>query len=503
MFRQSRRGTRRVLGVYMKTIRLCVLGIVALALPGLPLSVPASSASPELDLVRELNKAFVEIASKVSRNVVVINVVQKESPANIEDDDDQERPDSMPPGFWKKFHEQFKHPPLEKTIGQGSGVIIRENGYILTNGHVIEDAESVSVRLQDGKIYKATVRGVDPQSDVAVIKIEAQGLPVAELGDSGRTRVGEFAIAIGAPFGFDYSVTFGHVSAKSRSNIIEGSEGMSMDQDFIQTDALINPGNSGGPLVNVEGQVIGINTLIQGLHTGIGFAIPSNLAREVSDQLIEKGKFARPYLGIGMNAVREENDLRELIPGIQDGVVVRRIVPNGPAAKSDLKPSDIITAVDGEPVATPQELRYAIRGKKIGLPITLQVYRQGKTIPITINPSEWPESAASVTQAKAAPASKSAPVELGITIKALTPALAAQLEMPSNEGVLVATVEKNSPAARSGLKPGDIITAIDQQPIGNRKQFLTALEKADLKKGVLMNLISGNTARFEILKANP
>jgi serine protease Do len=503
MFERSRSGAGKRLALFMKTIRVTFLAMLAIALPGALPQVCAGSPTADLDIVRQLNRAFVEIADKVSRSVVVINVIQKESPASFEDAEDQDHSDSMPPGFWRKFHEQFKRPPMEKTIGQGSGIIIRENGYILTNGHVIEDAERVSVRLQDGKTYKATVRGVDPQSDVAVIKIEAQGLPVAELGDSAQTRVGEFAIAIGAPFGFDFSVTFGHVSAKSRSNIIDGFEGMSMDQDFLQTDALINPGNSGGPLVNVEGQVIGINTLIQGLHSGIGFAIPSNLAKEISDQLIDNGKFIRPYLGIGMNAVREETDLRELIPDIQDGVVVRRIVPDGPAAKSDLKPSDIITAVDGEPVATPQQLRGAIRGKKIGAPITLDVFRQGKTIPIKVSPSEWPEPEVTVTKIKSSPAPKSVPVELGVTVKSLTPALALQFGAAAIEGVLVTTVEKNSPAARSGLKPGDIITSIDQQPTGDRKQFQAAVEKADLKKGVLLNLISGNTARFEILKASP
>jgi serine protease Do len=487
----------------MKTIRATFLAILFIAWPGTFPAVCAGSPSADLDIVRQLNRAFVEIANKVSRSVVVVNVVQKESPVSLDDAEDQDHPDSMPPGFWRKFHEQFKRPPMEKTIGQGSGIIIRENGYILTNGHVIEDADSVSVRLQDGKTYKATVRGIDTQSDVAVIKIEAQHLPVAELGDSSQTRVGEFAIAIGAPFGFDFSVTFGHVSAKSRSNIIDGSMGMSMDQDFIQTDALINPGNSGGPLVNIEGQVIGINTLIQGLHSGIGFAIPSNLAKEISDQLIDNGKFIRPYLGIVMNTVREEIDLRELIPGIQDGVVVSKILRDGPAAKSDLKPIDIITAVDGEPVATPQQLRGAIRGKKIGAPITLEVFRQGKTIPIKVSPTEWPEPADDVKQVKSVPAPKSIPLELGITVKSLTPALASQFGAAAIEGVLVATVEKNSPAARSGLKPGDIITSINQQPTGDRKQFQAAVEKADLKKGVLLNLISGNTARFEILKAGP
>jgi serine protease Do len=368
---------------------------------------------------------------------------------------------------------------------------------------VIEDAESVSVRLENGKKYQASVRGVDPQSDVAVIKIDAQGLPAAIMANSSQTQVGEFAIAIGAPFGFDYSVTFGHVSAKGRS-VIDSLEGMSMDQDFIQTDALINPGNSGGPLVNIEGQVIGINTLIQGMHSGIGFAIPSNLAKEVSDQIIENGKFTRPYLGIGMRAVREETDLLELIPGIQEGVVVRTIVPDGPAAKSELRPSDIITAVDGQPVSTPQQLRGTIRSKKIGAPVVLNVFRQGKTISVNVSPSEWPEAnPPALAKAKEPAPPKKLAVELGITVKPLSPTLAYQLGINSRDGMLVATVERNSPAAHSQIKPGDIITSIDQQPITNRKQFQSAVEKIDLAKGAIINLVSGNTARFEIVKANP
>ncbi len=479
---------------------------LATLLTGLLGSLPptcSGSPSPETDVLHQLNQAFVDIASKVSPSVVVINVVQKESPIDFDDSSDSDRSDGVPPGFLKKFHEQFKHPPLEKTVGQGSGIIIREDGYVLTNGHVVEDAESVSVRLQNGKKYSATIRGVDRQSDVAVIKIETQGLPVAQLADSSKIQVGEFAVAIGAPFGFDYSVTFGHVSAKSRSNIIEGLEGMSMDQDFIQTDALINPGNSGGPLVNIDGQVIGVNTLIQGFHSGIGFAVPSNLAKEVADQIIETGKFTRPYLGIGMRAVGEESGLRELIPGLRDGVVVKQIVQDGPAAKSDLKASDIITAVDGQSVTSPQQLRGAIRGKKIGSPITLEVFRQGKTVPIKISPAEWPEPATAVTSAKPAPATKAVPAELGITVKPLTPSLASQLGASLGSGVVVASVEKNSPASRSGVKPGDIITAIDQQSITTRKEFQAAVEKADLKKGVLVNLLSANSARFEILKAAP
>ena len=483
----------------MKKFRSLLACAAAAFLLGTP-AAGLGSATAGVDLLRQLNQSFVEVVAKVTPSVVVINVVQKEPPRNEEADGD-DGSDSMPPGFWKRFHEQFKHPPMEKTTGQGSGVILRPNGYILTNGHVIEDAENISVRLQSGKTYPATVRGLDRQSDLAVIKIEAEGLPVAELADSTQTRVGEFALAIGAPFGFDYSVTFGHVSAKSRSNIIEGLEGMSMDQDFIQTDALINPGNSGGPLVNIDGQVIGINTLIQGFHSGIGFAIPSSLAREVSDQLIEQGKFTRPYLGIAMKAVREETELRELVPDLRDGVVVRQIVPDGPAAKSDLKPSDVITAVDGQPVTTPQQLRGAIRGKKIGAPITLDVFRQGKTVPVKISPSEWPELPTEVANVKPTPTvAKPVATDLGISVKPMTPALAAQLGVAPS-GVVVATVERNSPAARGGVRPGDIITAINQQPIATRKEYQAALQNADLKKGVMVTLLTANTAHFEILKA--
>ena len=485
----------------MKMIRpsLLVLLIFQLARP--LARAAETSLSQDLEVTRQLNRSFVAIADKVSASVVVINVVQKATPVS-EDFDDEDRKDGWPPGFLKKFHEQFRHPPVEKTIGQGSGIIIREDGYILTNGHVIEDAEKVSVRLHDGKTYKATVRGVDPQSDVAVIKIDAHGLPVGKLGDSAKTRVGEFAIAIGAPFGFDYSVTFGHVSAKGRS-VIDGPEGRSMDQDFVQTDALINPGNSGGPLVNIEGEVIGVNTLIQGLHSGIGFAVPSNLAREVSDQIIERGKFTRPYLGIGMNAVRGEVDFGELMPGVRDGVVVREIREDGPARNSGLKVTDIITAVDGEPGSTPQQLRGAIRAKKIGEPITFDVYREGKMVPVKVSPAEWPEPAVEVTSARAVAPSKAVPAGLGITVKALTASLASQLGSAATEGVIIATIDKNSPAARAGLKPGEIITSINQQPIGNGKQFQSAIEKADLKKGVLVTLLNGNTARFEILKVAP
>ena len=461
--------------------------------------VSAEAPNPDLQLARQLNSAFVQVAERLSPTVVVINVVQAVTSA--EDEEEDGHFDSMPPGFWRHFHEQFKRP--EQTLGQGSGVIIRSNGYILTNRHVVEDAESIDVRLKDGRSFKASVRGVDPQSDVAVIKIDAEGLPVAILADSAKTRVGEFAIAIGAPFSLDFSVTFGHVSAKGRSNVVDGYEGATMDQDFIQTDALINPGNSGGPLVNIEGEVIGINTLIRGMHTGIGFAVPSNLAREIADQLIADGKFMRPWLGIAIQALRDEPELRELIKGIQDGVVVSKVMSNGPAARSELKPSDVITSVDGIEVSTPQQLRSSIRNKKIGQPITLDVFRNEKSLKIKVTPSEWIDPTITVTKASNKPELESKPAGLGVTVQALTAELAKQFGVDASNGILVASVEKDSAAARKGLRQGDIITSVDHQPVTSPKQFRDVLKRTDLKKGVLVNLISNGTAHFEILRAKP
>jgi len=461
----------------------------------------AAETGTALDLARQLNQAFADVAQRISSAVVIVNVVEKSSNSNAADGQEESPFDSMPPAL-KHFHDQFRNQLPETSVG--SGVIIREDGYILTNQHVVEDADSIEVKLQDGRTLRGTIRGSDPNSDLAVIKVEATGLPFATFADSDKTRVGEFAIAIGAPFHLDYSVTFGHVSAKGRSNILQGYESLSMDQDFIQTDALINPGNSGGPLVNVEGEVIGINTLIRGMHSGIGFAIPSNFAKEVSNQLIAKGKFRRAWLGVMIGALRDDSDLRRLIPGVSEGVVVTTILPNSPAAKSELKPGDVVTAVDGKSVNTAQQLRTEIRDKKVGEPVTLDIFRKGQTRQIQISPGEWVPTAPVLASSKTSPPEgRTTPANLGVTVQALTAEVAAQFKVSSNEGVVISGVDKNSPAARRGLKPGDVITSIDQEPVNDPKQFQAAVKKADLKKGVLVNLISGDTARFEILKSQP
>jgi Trypsin-like serine proteases, typically periplasmic, contain C-terminal PDZ domain len=339
------------------------------------------------ELVRQLNDAFVQVAETVSPSVVVITVTIKSSVFTepSESDGPEQRK------HYERYHREYDDEPHK---GKGSGVIIRKNGFILTNRHVIEDAETIQVRLLDGRTFQAKVHGVDAASDVAVLKIDADDLPVAKLGDSSRVRVGEFAIAIGAPFSLDYTVTFGHISAKSRGNVIPMfMGGQTMDQDFIQTDASINTGNSGGPLVNIDGEVIGINTLIRGMNSGIGFAIPINLARQIGDALIETGRFVRPTLGIEIRALTDEPELQQKISEPKTGIVVRGIVPGSPAARSDLRTNDIIVAVDGVAVNTPQQLRNEVRSKTIGRPLKLDLFRDGKRLSVEAIPEEPAQAA--------------------------------------------------------------------------------------------------------------
>jgi serine protease Do len=479
----------------------------------------ATDRAANLDLARQLNAAFVQVADDVSPSVVVITVTEKASASvrldssdNSEDEDDPFN--NLPPGlrrYFRQWEQEHQPSPEERTTGQGSGIILRADGYILTNRHVVENAEKIEVRLKDGRHFKAVVRGVDAPSDVAVIKIDAKNLPVAKLADSSKTRVGEFAIAIGAPFALDYSVTFGHVSAKNRSNIIDvnpDNPTAMTDQSFIQTDANINPGNSGGPLVNIDGEVIGINTLIRGLHTCIGFAIPINLAREVSDQLISDGKFSRSWLGIKIVSLREFPNYQELIPGVTDGVVISEIVANGPAAKSDLEASDVVTAIDGKPVTTSQELKDEIRGKKAGQNVVLTVSRgmnengksSNKQLKISVKPGEFPDKTTLIANAEGNSTRANGEVNLGLNVKALTRDLADELGVDMTQGVAVSSVDKDGLAARAGIKPGDIITKVNRRTVTNPKQFREALKNADTKKGVILNVISEGTARFEILK---
>jgi serine protease Do len=493
----------------MKLSDLCPVilaaGLTLRPAPAPALDTPTNRPSnPNLELARQLNDAFVQVADEVSPAVVVITVIEKASASLRYPADDGSGDGDLPPEvrrFWRRYFQQGA--PDEPTEGKGSGVIIRKDGYILTNRHVVDGADKIEVRLKDGRTFSAVVRGVDAPSDIAVIKIDAQELPVARLADSSKTRVGEFAIAIGAPFSLDYTVTFGHVSAKDRSNILMDPDGPAMsDQDFIQTDANINPGNSGGPLINIDGEVIGINTLIRGMHTGIGFAIPSNLAREIADRLISDGKFSRVWLGIAIHTLGDLPEDHDLVKGVQQGVFVDSIVPDGPAAKS-LQPADVITAIDGKPVMTAQELKSELRAKSAGQRVTLDVFgsRDGPTQPmkIIVRPGLWVDKSEEPVVEAAVPVEAVPSGKLGIAIKTLTPELADEYKVELTDGVIVTRVQEDGPSARAGIKEGDIITSINSHAITSPKQFRDALRTLDLKKGVIINLISDNTPRVETL----
>ncbi|MBM3876498.1 MAG: PDZ domain-containing protein [Verrucomicrobia bacterium] len=472
----------------------------ALAAPG----SAADKPSPALEMARQLNQAFIEVADKASASVVVLRVAHK---PGYQSPEEEANPlwEMVPKEFRKQLEDQMERRRQRRQRssepifdGQGSGVIIREDGYILTNRHVVDGAEKIKVKLKDGKEYDAEIKGVDALSDIAVIKITARGLPTAKLADSDKTRVGEFAIAIGAPFDLDYSVTFGHVSAKGRSRIIPNFVGGNrMDQDFIQTDANINPGNSGGPLVNIHGEIIGINTLIRGMSTGIGFAIPSNLARRVSDQLIAEGRYARLWLGVGVEPLGE-TDLRSLARGVTEGLVVGSIERDGPAAKSDLRPADIITTVDGKPVRQVQDLRNEVRSKKPGQAITLDVVRNGKKMQVKVTPEEMPDDPALARRTPPEP--EPTANSIGVTVLPVSPELAEKFNLKQSQGLVVLQVEEDSPADAKGIRRGDVITEINQKPVKSIKDFTEALKAGDLKKGVTVKFVSRGTTLSEVLK---
>jgi S1-C subfamily serine protease len=275
------------------------------------------------------------------------------------------------------------------------------------------------------------------------------------------------------------------------------------DQDFIQTDASINPGNSGGPLVNIYGEVIGINTLIRGLNTGIGFAVPVNLAKRVADMLIEDGKVTRAWLGVSITTLREDADYRDLAVGVEDGVVVRQFVPGGPAENSDLELADVITAVDGNNVNSAEELKRELRLKKAGDSVMLGLMRNGEAREIEVKTGAFPEEFTAVSRLRRSEGKPEVEVKaklLGMTVQDITPDLAKRFESESEEGVIVTAVENESIAAEKNISPGDIVTRINSAPVDSVKSFKAALEDEDLKKGVIVHLNSKGSQRFEVLK---
>src|SRR4029079_4495799 len=316
-------------------------------------TVPPAAAESGKDVVHALNNAFAKVFEIVAPSVVIIEVSKKNDGNegfNFDDLFFQGQPDDNSPRRGPRN--------LQPIQSEGSGFIVRSDGYILTNFHVVEGADHVDVKLKDGREFSAKVIGTDEKTDIAVIKIDAKDLPVVQLADSDAVRVGQFAFAIGAPFRLDYTFTYGVISGKGRSKLFQ-SGGYSIS-DYLQTDASINPGNSGGPLCDIDGNVIGMNTLINGMNRGLGFAIPSNMVKEIGTELIAGHKITRPWLGIRIETLGDDPTIRDMFKGLEKGVVVRTIEADAPAYKSDLRPFDVITKVDDTAVTTDTELQHQI-----------------------------------------------------------------------------------------------------------------------------------------------
>lgn len=465
---------------------------------------PASNSSP-LNLARQLNTAFAATAEKAGASVVVITVTAKPSASAPEGSNPWELPDLSPD--LRRFLEgkmggrEVPHTREGSTRiayeNQGSGIILRDDGYLLTNAHVVDNAEKVVVKFPDGAECGAKIIGVDTPSDLAVLKAEVPQGAVAKLGNSDRLKVGEFAIAIGAPFELEASVTFGHISAKGRQNILEDR---GLDQDFLQTDAQINPGNSGGPLVNIEGEVIGINTLIRGMRTGIGFAIPINQAREVADQLIQHGRYTRPWLGVGVRSLRENPEWRDVFPERRDGIVVKEIEAASPARNSELRTGDLITQVNSHAVSTITEFKREIRSKAIGDTLTLDVLRNGKPRQIRIRSKPTPNEADRSIGLAGSAATPEDQRDLGMLLKPLPAELAQQEGLVQGQGVLVSDVTGGSLAERCGIKAGSIVTEINRRAVKSPRQFRDLLRAARAEDFLLLNVVSDGVAHFEAVR---
>jgi serine protease Do len=459
-------------------------------------TVPAAAAEAGKDVVHQLNNAFAKVFERVAPSVVIIELSKKGDSEGSAFDDlffqgppDENNPRRNPHG-------------LQPIQSEGSGFIVRPDGYIFTNFHVIEGADKIDVKLKDGREFPAKVVGTDEKTDVAVIKIEARDLSVVQLGDSDAVRVGQFAFAIGAPFKLDYTFTYGVVSGKGRSKLL-ASAGYSIS-DYLQTDASINPGNSGGPLCDIDGKVIGMNTLINGMNRGLGFAIPINMAKEIGNELIAGHKIVRPWLGIRIETLGDDPSMRDLFKGVDKGVIVRTIEADAPASKSDLRPFDVITQVDGTAVATDSQLQHEVLKKKVGQNVELTVWRKGQTMKVAVKTGELPNEIARVSNEplQPAPPKQEDVGKFGLQVQDLSKEIAQRLHLGVQQGVIVTDVADNSIAAQQDIQREDIITEVDGKPVTNVQSFREALNKADPKRGVLLYLDRKGSKTFAVLKVS-
>jgi serine protease Do len=403
--------------------------------------------------------------------------------------------DSRVPEEFRKFFGQFGRQPFQLPEEMphhafGSGFLVSADGVILTNNHVVQGADEVTVQLADGRKFTSKDIKTDPKTDLAIVRIHAKSpLPYLEFGDSNQMEIGDRVLAVGAPFGLTGSVTHGIISAKGRSLH------MNLYEDFLQTDAAINPGNSGGPLVSLEGKVIGVNSAIKtqsGGFQGVGLAIAGNLAKNVMDQLLKEGVVHRGYLGIELRDLSPEVAERLGVPN-KAGVLVSRVVENGPAARAGIQAGDVITALDGKPITQGRDLQHAVAALAAKKTAEVTLFRDGKTLKETVTIAEQPADFGTAAKAPSpAPEEKKNALRLnqfGLEVTDMSPALASQFGFrDSVAGALITWVDPDGPAAKAGLQRGVLILRVDKTPVKSATAARDALEKASLDKGVLLQV---------------
>lgn len=441
-------------------------------------------------LLKEISKGISRVAKKAIPSVVYIETQVDKRSFTLEG---KKGPDNSFEQFQDEFFNRFFGLQEEKKrksdVIRGSGFFVSSEGHILTNYHVVDHGTKIQVTLHGGKKVKATITGTDPKTDLAVIKIEEVSFSTPlQFGNSDKLEVGDLVMAVGNPFGLQETVTFGIVSAKGRDQLhINDSE------DFIQTDAAINPGNSGGPLLNIEGDVIGINTAIvsgSGGYMGIGFAIPSKMASLVVDQLIKEGSVTRGFLGVTLQPIDEElakyYDLKDL-----QGALVTEVLKDSPADKAGLRQEDVILEFNSISVKTLSNFRNAVSLMAPGSKLILRVLREGKIKELTITISSIPTDPPSVASLSIE--------KLGVQVQNLSAEIVEQLNYPHKEGVVVTQVVPGGPAEFAGIRAGSVIVAVNRQKVANVKEFNTLLSQAN-HDDILLMVKQGETIRFIVLQ---
>jgi serine protease Do len=487
----------------MKSVCISMMAFLLFCCSQTAIGAPAEGN--DIDLLNKTGDAIAQIAQNASPAVVSVRVEKTVTVQNPFGGDNFEDPFEQ--FFGKDFQKFFNEPggqgqrfyryqtpiPQSKQIvrGLGSGFIVDGAGYIITNNHVVADSDKVIVKLVNGTEYTAKVVGTDVPTDLAVVKVDAEKLPTLEMGDSDALKVGQWVIAIGNPFGLTSTVTVGVVSAKGREGV-----GIEDYEDFIQTDASINMGNSGGPLLNAKGKVIGINTAIvapSGGSVGIGFAIPSNMAKVVYQQLKEKGSVTRGYIGIVIQ--RLTSDLAKHF-NISDerGILVSEVTKDSPGEKAGLKQGDVITKLNGRPVENIAMFRNSVAMTAPGTKIELTLIRDGKEekLPVTIGklPSE-----AKLKAAVAKPG-----MNIGLTVQNLTEELAAQLGYKGEKGIVITSVEPGSPGEEAGLKAGMLIEQVNQKPVTNVDEFQAEMQKETKAGSILLLVRDKSYTEYVVIK---